>query len=130
MSVLVTAVIAVRLAIWLELPRAERDLDGAAEVVFFAIGTVVGAVNDWNSVTRHRVYDYGVSTDLPRLSLIPLWMLLYWGLILRFMTPGVERLPLAPRTACASFRRDAAPARTDARSHAKEEGFLGPVGAL
>lgn len=85
MSVLVPLVLALRLALWLALPRAERDLDGRAEVAFFALATAFGAFNDWNSVTRHRVYDYTVPTDLPGVSHIPVWMLLYWGLILRFV---------------------------------------------
>ena len=85
MSVIVPAVIAGRLLLWLRLPRAERDLDGKAELVFFALCTLLGAFNDWNSVTRHRVYDYTVPTDLPGLSHLPIWMLLFWGLILRFV---------------------------------------------
>jgi hypothetical protein len=85
MSLLVPAVLLSRLAVWLALPRAERDLDGRAEIALVGIATLLGAVNDWNSVTRHRVYDYTVPTDLPGLSDIPIWMLLYWGLILRFV---------------------------------------------
>lgn len=85
MSVLVPAVLLARLGLWLALPRAERDLGGCAEVAFFLMATLFGAFNDWNSVTRHRVYDYTVPTDLPGLSHIPIWMLLYWGLILRFV---------------------------------------------
>lgn len=85
MTWLVPAVIVARVVLWLRLPRAERDLDGRAEVVLLALTTVLGAFNDWNSVTRHRVYDYTVPTDLPGLSHIPIWMLLYWGLILRFV---------------------------------------------
>ncbi|MBE7479907.1 MAG: DUF2878 family protein [Polyangiaceae bacterium] len=85
MSVLVPVVLLARLGLWLALPRAERDLGGRAEVAFFLMATLFGAFNDWNSVTRHRVYDYTVPTDLPGLSHIPIWMLLYWGLILRFV---------------------------------------------
>lgn len=85
MSVLVPGVIVVRLGIWCALPRTERDLSRRAELVFFGLATVLGAFNDWNSVTRHRIYDYTVPTDLPGVSHIPVWMLLYWGLILRFV---------------------------------------------
>lgn len=85
MTLLVPAVIALRLLGWLVLPRAERDLDGRAEVALCVLTTALGAFNDWNSVTRHRIYDYTVPTDLPGLSHIPVWMLLYWGLILRFV---------------------------------------------
>ncbi|MBI3205459.1 MAG: hypothetical protein HYZ29_28220 [Myxococcales bacterium] len=100
MTWLVPAVIVARLVLWLRLPRAERDLDGRAEVVLLALTTVLGAFNDWNSVTRHRVYDYTVPTDLPGLSHIPIWMLLYWGLILRFvLTVFHWRRVALPRTA-------------------------------
>ncbi len=98
MSVIVPLLIALRLALWLALPRSERDLDGRAELAFFALATLIGGFNDWNSVTRHRIYDYTVPTDLPGVSDIPIWMLLYWGLILRFVITvfhwrrtGIER---------------------------------------
>jgi hypothetical protein len=100
MSVLVPAVIVARLALWLALPRAERDLSGRAELAFFALATLFGAFNDWNSVTRHRIYDYTVPTDLPGVSHIPIWMLLYWGLILRFVLTvfHFRRVGIEPRT--------------------------------
>ncbi len=47
--------------------------------------TVVGGFNDWNTVVRHGVYRYSVPHAWPEVSTIPLWMLLYWGLILRFL---------------------------------------------
>jgi hypothetical protein len=85
MTALVPAVVAARFAAWLALPRAERDLDRAPEVLLFLIATAVGGFNDWNTVSQHRVYDYTVPTDLAGVSPIPAWMLLYWGLILRFV---------------------------------------------
>jgi hypothetical protein len=85
MTALVPAVVAVRFAAWLALPRADRDLGRVQEVALFAIATAVGAVNDWNTVTRHQVYDYTVPSDLGGVSSIPSWMLLYWGLILRLV---------------------------------------------
>jgi len=85
MTVLVPIVLVARLGVWLALPAAERDTSRAGELAFFAVCTLLGAFNDWSSVTRHRIYDYTVPTDLPGLSHIPIWMLLYWGMILRFM---------------------------------------------
>lgn len=85
MTVLVPLVLAARLVLFLLVPRSERDIDGRAEVALVTLTTLAGAFNDWNSVTRHRIYDYNVPTDLPGLSHIPIWMLLYWGLILRFV---------------------------------------------
>jgi hypothetical protein len=98
MTVFVPVVLALRLVLFLSLPRAERDTSRAGEVAFYAICTVLGAFNDWSSVTRHRVYDYTVPTDLAGWSQIPIWMLLYWGMILRFMLSVAHwrRLGLAP----------------------------------
>ncbi|MBK9033779.1 MAG: hypothetical protein IPL61_21350 [Myxococcales bacterium] len=101
MTALVPAVIAARFALLAAVPRGRRALGLPAEAVFFALCTVVGAVNDWNSVTRHRVYDYRVPVDLPSVSTIPLWMLLYWGLVLRFLATLFRwrRLALPPPAA-------------------------------
>jgi hypothetical protein len=100
MTIVVPAVVIGRFAAWFAVPRGARDLDAGREVVLFAIATAVGAFNDWNTVSRHRVYDYTVPTDLPGVSPIPSWMLLYWGLILRFVVTvfhyrrlGVPRAP-------------------------------------
>ena len=85
MSILVPAVIVARFAAWLAVPRADRDLDALPEGMVFTLATALGAVNDWNTVSRHGVYAYTVPSDLGALSPIPSWMLLYWGLILRFV---------------------------------------------
>lgn len=53
------------------------------EVPFVLLCAAIGGGNDWNTVVRHGVYDYAVPTDLPGLSTIPMWMLLYWGIVLR-----------------------------------------------
>jgi hypothetical protein len=98
MSVFVPVVLLLRTALFSSLPDSERDTSRLGEVAFYGLCTLLGAFNDWSSVTRHRVYDYTVPTDLPGLSLIPLWMLLYWGLILRFMlsVSHWRRLRLGP----------------------------------
>jgi hypothetical protein len=83
MTLLVPTVIVLRFAAWRSLPAAQRWASPPAEGVFFVLCTLVGAVNDWNSVVRHRVYDYDVPAELPSLTTIPFWMLLYWGMILR-----------------------------------------------
>lgn len=85
-----TAVVAVtyvgRLAAWSRLAPGDRPLPMWAEVPFLALCAVVGGFNDWNTVDRHHVYSYGVPSDLSPLSSIPLWMLAYWGLILRLVS--------------------------------------------
>lgn len=71
-----------RFALW---RRLHPDRSLLAELAFFALCTVVGAFNDLNTVAVHGVYRYTAPSELPALSPIPLWMLLYWGLILRFV---------------------------------------------
>ncbi len=56
-----------------------------AELLFFALCTAVGALNDLNTVALHGVYRYTAPSELPSVSPIPLWMLLFWGLIVRFV---------------------------------------------
>lgn len=85
MTVLVPAVIGARFLLVARLPHRERHLPLGTDVTLFALGTVLGASNDWMSVVRHGVYDYRVPVFFPELSTIPLWMLLSWGLILRFV---------------------------------------------
>jgi hypothetical protein len=70
-----------RLLLLALLPPAD-GLSLKAEILFFLVCLGLGAFNDWNSVVRHRIYDYTVPSDLSW-STIPLWMLLGWGLILR-----------------------------------------------
>jgi hypothetical protein len=110
MTVLVPAVLLLRGVVWARLPRSERDGTVREEIPFFALCIALGAFNDWSSVVRHGVYDYTVPHDLA-FSTIPLWMLLFWGMILRLMAtvtraralgaPGVPddrvRLALATR---------------------------------
>ncbi len=67
-----------------------------AELAFFGLCTLVGGFNDWNTVVLHGVYAYGVPAELPALSTIPLWMLLFWGLILRFIFALTRWRALAP----------------------------------
>ena len=84
MSVLVPVLLMVRLAVWSRLPYTDRGHSVGVELAFLLICTVLGAFNDWNSVHRHRIYDYTVPVENAAWSLIPFWMLLYWGMILRF----------------------------------------------
>ena len=84
MTVLVPVVWVGRTWAWARVrPAGAHSL--VAELAFAAIGTVVGGFNDWSSVDVYHIYDYGVPTDLPGVSSLPVWMLLYWGLILRFL---------------------------------------------
>lgn len=84
MSLLVPAVWLTRLIAWrFVAPRTRRAV--VAELIFCATATVLGAFNDWSSVDRHHVYRYLVPSDLGSFSSLPTWMLLYWGLILRFV---------------------------------------------
>ena len=97
MSVLVPLVLAARMVCWRRLPRGERGgLSHGAELALFGLCTVLGAFNDWNSVVHHRIYDYGVPHAFPGFSTIPLWMLAYWGLILRAVATLARYRGIAP----------------------------------
>ena len=98
MGVIVVAAVALRLFLWSRLPRSERDLGVGGEVAFFGLCTLLGAFNDWNTVVRRGVYAYTVPSELPELSSVPLWMLLFWGFILRALSslPRWRRLGLGP----------------------------------
>ena len=96
MTVLVPAVLVGRCLAWRRLPVAERGISPWSEVALLTLCTLLGAGNDWNTVVRHHVYDYTV----PHLSVsargIPFWMLLYWGIILRFVVSLCRWERLAP----------------------------------
>lgn len=101
MTVFVPAVLIARTAAFHFL--AEKPWPAWAEM-FVVLGcALLGGFNDWNSVVRHRIYDYTVPVSRPDLTTIPLWMLLYWGMILRFFFTLARwrRLgpPAAPRNA-------------------------------
>jgi hypothetical protein len=51
---------------------------------------VIGAFTDWTTVDVRGVYRYTVPAELPELSTIPIWMLVYWGIILRLIS-GLSR---------------------------------------
>lgn len=85
MTALVPAILLGRFVVLARLSPAER-LPMGAEVLFFLLCTLLGAFNDWSSVVRHGIYDYDLPHYRPDLSTIPFWMLLYWGMILRFVT--------------------------------------------
>lgn len=82
MGALVAVTLVGRFVLWARLHPA-RSL--AVEVAFFVSCTVVGAFNDFNTVALHGVYAYAVPSELPALSSIPIWMLAFWGLIVRFV---------------------------------------------
>ena len=83
MTVLVPVIFLARmliLAAW-----AEREqISLSSEVIFLGLCTLLGAFNDWNSVCNKQIYNYTVPHYFA-FSTIPVWMLLYWGLILRFL---------------------------------------------
>lgn len=95
---LVPTLLLARTVAWLSLPASARDGSRAGELVLLLVATAFGAFNDWSSVVRHRIYDYTVPTDLGGFSSIPSWMLLYWGMILRFVLTlsHARRLGLPP----------------------------------
>lgn len=85
MGLVVLSALAVRFA----LGRALLGWRGralATEALFFAACTLVGGFNDYNTVVLRGVYAYTVPAELPAVSTIPLWMLLTWGFVLRFVT--------------------------------------------
>jgi len=97
MTILVPLVVAARCSLVALAAKRER-VNLAAEFAFLAICTLLGAFNDWNSVVHHRIYDYTVPHFFAWTT-IPLWMLLYWGLILRFVARLARWRALAPPAA-------------------------------
>lgn len=95
MSVFVPLVLLARLVAWKRL-RLGPILP---ELAFLLICTLIGAFNDWNTVDRHGVYEYTVPVYQHAISSIPLWMLLYWGLILRFIASLAWSARLGPTPA-------------------------------
>ncbi|MEK7690022.1 MAG: hypothetical protein AAB425_03275 [Bdellovibrionota bacterium] len=65
---------------WWRSPVERRLLD----VSLLVVATLVGGFNDFNTVVLHGVYRYTVEVFSPATGGIPLWMLLFWGLIMRF----------------------------------------------
>ncbi len=84
MSIAVPALLILRTILWQNLRLRGRDRL-KAELLFLGICTILGAGNDYNTVVRHGVYSYGAPVFFPDLTTIPIWMLLYWGMILRFI---------------------------------------------
>ena len=74
MTIAVPAIIALRLVLWWSVH----------ELAFFGLCTLLGGVNDWLSVMHYEVYDYTVPHYFAA-SDIPVWMLLFWGMVLRFL---------------------------------------------
>ena len=64
-------------------PKKKPPLGVWREAGFLLICTVMGGFNDWNSVVAHGIYDYTVPHYFPAFTSIPIWMLLFWGMILR-----------------------------------------------
>lgn len=83
MTYFVFSVIALRMLAVAMLAKKE-NIKLSAEIIFFVVCILLGAFNDWNSVCHKKIYNYTVPTDLS-FSTIPLWMLVYWGMILRFI---------------------------------------------
>jgi len=97
MTVLVPSLLLVRLVLWRWVHRATARVLGR-EILFLVLCTVIGGFNDWNSVVHHGIYDYDAPHLFPGFSTIPLWMLLFWGLILRFLATLTASAALgAPR---------------------------------
>lgn len=84
MTVLVPLLMAARTVVFGVVTGASRSA-ALREVGFLVLCIGLGAFNDWNSVVHHGIYDYNVPVFFERLSTIPIWMLLFWGMILRFM---------------------------------------------
>jgi len=103
MTGLVAALVAVRMIAWTRVRRATlREVSGEAAFVLLCIG--LGGFNDWNSVVRHRIYDYTVPHYVTW-STIPVWMLVYWGLILRSLATLARWRRLGPPTRPSSLVR-------------------------
>jgi hypothetical protein len=83
MSLWVPTVLIVRFVAYSRLPATDRPWSTAIEIAVILGCAALGGFNDWNSVVHHQIYDYTVPADIPLLSTIPTWMLLFWGLVLR-----------------------------------------------
>lgn len=87
MTIVVPLILLLRLI--LATTVAADRLPVSHELILFTACTVIGAFNDWNSVVNHGIYDYTVPVYFPGLTTVPIWMLLFWGMILRyFVTLG------------------------------------------
>ncbi len=84
MTIVVPAVWVLRTIAWAAVrPRARHAL--GVELAFCLLAAAFGGFNDWMSTNYYGIYDYTVPTDLPGISTLPVWLLLYWGIILRFV---------------------------------------------
>jgi hypothetical protein len=68
-----------------------------AEILFLLLCILLGAFNDWNSVCNKKIYVYTVPHYF-NFSTIPIWMLIYWGMILRFFSRFTRWQALDPNT--------------------------------
>ena len=96
MTLLVPLVLLLR---FLFVAMLTRNGEGSmkVELAFFLICTLLGAFNDWSSVCRKGIYDYAVPHYFS-FSTIPLWMLLFWGMILRLVARMARWELLSPPT--------------------------------
>lgn len=99
MTFAVPLVVALRFVAWGRLPPSSRVHGGAVEAILFGTCLLVGAFNDYSSVVRHEIYRYTAPHYFPSLTTIPLWMLLYWGLIVRSFVTLCRWRRLDPLTA-------------------------------
>lgn len=90
MTALVVGVLVARMLAFATRPARERGSLGV-ELALFVVLTALGAINDWRSVVVHGVYAYEVPSDLGP-GTLPVWMLLFWGLVLR-LVHGLARSP-------------------------------------
>lgn len=96
MSFAVPLVVACRMFAW----RLWRLGPLRNELAFFALCTLIGGFNDWNTVCLHGVYDYTVPAFFPDTTTVPCWMLLYWGVILRSLVSLTSGLVRRDRVRC------------------------------
>lgn len=82
MSVVVASVVVWRNLIY---PLIKKD-SLSSSLVFYIICVLLGGFNDWRSVDVKKIYEYHAPTSFPDFSSIPLWMYLYWGIILCLMS--------------------------------------------
>ena len=106
MTLLIPCLMVARMALWALVRRpAPTGRHVMAELAFLLLCTALGGFNDWSSVVRYRIYDYSVPHYFPSFSTIPIWMLLYWGLILRALAALTRWQRLSPPTTPANTVR-------------------------
>lgn len=82
MTITIPSILMIRLFFVVSFNRSQAS----DQLIFiYLVATIIGAFNDYNSVVIKKIYSYTVPVYFESLSSIPIWMLLFWGMILQFI---------------------------------------------